>query len=134
MRKRRKKRWSYNAGERGRNWVRAFQQPRDGKFYLEWYGDGRRRAVLLKGVTTPEAAKQKADDLAAGFAELMDRPEAPTLTLRSLMADYVKEVTPTKSFAGTREYDGRAMRLWLASSGACLRSSRRRSAGRRSRC
>jgi hypothetical protein len=34
--KRRKRNWSYNAGERGRNWVRAYQPKRDGRFYLEW--------------------------------------------------------------------------------------------------
>ncbi len=32
----RKKRWSYNAGQRGRNWVRAFEHPQDGTLYLEW--------------------------------------------------------------------------------------------------
>ena len=32
----RKKRWSHNAGERGRTWVRAFEHHRDGTLYLEW--------------------------------------------------------------------------------------------------
>jgi len=62
-RKRRKRNWSYNAGERGRNWVSAFQQPRDGRYYVEWREDGRRRAVLLKGVITPKDAKQRADEV-----------------------------------------------------------------------
>ena len=61
QRKRRKKKnWSYNAGERGRNWVRAFQQARDGRYFVEWFDEHRkRRAALLKGVTDPNQAKAR---------------------------------------------------------------------------
>ena len=59
--KRRKKNWSYNAGERGRNWVRAFQQHRDGKYFVEWMEDGKRRTLLLRNVTIQAEAKAKAD-------------------------------------------------------------------------
>lgn len=104
--KRRNKNWSYNAGERGRNWVRAYRQKRDGRYYVEWLEDGRRRAVLLKGVTDPAEAKKRADELAARFADLV-LPAGP-LTVRSLMTIYMKEVTPTKKAEGSREYDTRA--------------------------
>jgi len=108
--KRRNKNWSYNAGERGRNWVRAYRQKRDGRYYVEWLEDGRRRAVLLKGVTDPAEAKKRADELAARFADLV-LPAGP-LTVRSLMTIYMKEVTPTKKAEGSREYDTRAERIW----------------------
>ena len=86
--KRRKKNWSYNAGERGRNWVRAYQQRRDGKYYVEWRENGRRRAVLLNGVTDPNGAKQKADELASKFSTHVVAPGP--LTMRSLMTDYLR--------------------------------------------
>lgn len=105
--KRRKKTWSYNAGERGRNWVRAFCQSRDGKFYLEFREDGRRRAVLLRGVTEHSEAKAKADELAAQFSGF-STPPGP-LTVRSLMAAYTKEVTPTKK---NQDHDWSASRIW----------------------
>ena len=67
----RKKRWSYGAGEPGRNWVRAFQHWRDGSFYLEWMevtptGRKRRRAKL-RGEQSRTRAKEKADELAAAL-------------------------------------------------------------------
>ena len=86
--KRRKKNRSYNAGERGRNWVRAYQQRRDGKYYVEWRENGRRRAVLLNGVTDPNGAKQKADELASKFSTHVVAPGP--LTMRSLMTDYLR--------------------------------------------
>lgn len=111
-RKRRKKHWSYNAGERGRNWVRAYCQARDGKYYLEWREDGRRRAVLLKHLSTAEQAKQKADELAAKFAALEERPDI--ISISELMDRYLKEVTPTKKSEELRAYERRATRLWRA--------------------
>jgi integrase len=111
-----KKHWSYNAGERGRNWVRAFQHARDGKFYLEWREPGpdgrmRRRAVLLRGVTDCRTAKVKADELAFEFAELS--PANEPVTVKTLLACYRKEVTPTKG-KQTQGHDRGASRLWLA--------------------
>ena len=116
QRKRRKKKnWSYNAGERGRNWVRAFQQARDGRYYLEWFDEHRkRRAVVLKGVTQPARAKARADELAAKFAMLEPgRPEATQkVSLAELLDRYQKEVTPTKG-SSQRKHDRRARRIWL---------------------
>ncbi len=122
MSKRRKKNWSYNTGERGRNWVRAFQQQRDGAFYLEWMDDGRRRATRLRSVTDSEEAKARADDLAARFARHESHPEATTLDV--LIDRYLKEVTPTKGNS-KQQHDGRAARVWRAFFGAQPEITRR---------
>ena len=116
MTKKRRRNWSYNAGERGRNWVRAFRQSRDGKLYVEWREDGRRRALLLRGVTTEDEAKAKADELAARFTEL-EASEASRLSLAELLDRYQQEVTPTKGESKQR-HDRRAVRLWTAFFGA----------------
>ena len=121
-RKRRKKNWSYKAGERGRNRVRAFQQARDGKFYLEWMEDGRRWARVLRGVADPEEAKARADELAAGFARVEDEPGETTLDV--LIDLYMKEVTPTKGDSKQR-HDRRAGRLWRDFFGAQPEAARR---------
>lgn len=121
-RKRKKKHWSYNAGERGRNWVRAYQQRRDKKFYLEWRetdesGKSKRRSILLKDVTTQKAAKAKADALAARFAEEVEKPEPEPepipVSITSLLADYLEEVTPRKG-ESAQDHDRRAARIWKA--------------------
>ena len=116
MPKRRKKRnWSYNAGERGRNWVRAYRQARDGKYYLEWREDGKRRAALLEGVTTSRAAKAKADDLAEAFSNFGNHPTRTTL--RAVLTAYLKEATPTKG-KSKQGHDRRAYRVWESFFGA----------------
>src|SRR5215212_863311 len=95
MARRRKSKWSYNAGERGRNWVRAYckgceascarKSHHTGAIYLEWREEGqdsdgtrrvRRPSVLLKGVSYAEEAKRRADELAARFAAV-----TPTATI-----------------------------------------------------
>ena len=108
-----KKHWSYNAGERGRNWVRAFRQRRDGRYYVEWRDEGKRRALLLRGVTSIAEAKAKADELAAKFADLTERPEE-AITLRDLLALYLKEVTPTKGSNAMPDHEQRARTVWVA--------------------
>ncbi len=106
--KRRNKNWSYNAGERGRNWVRAFQQSRDGRFYLEWMDAGKRTTIVLGSVTDLGEAKVKADELAARFT----RPATGTgTTLDALLDAYLKEMTPTKKDQKQR-HDRRATRVW----------------------
>jgi integrase len=111
--KRRKKNWSYNAGERGRNWVRAYCQKRDGRYYLEWMDSGRRRSALLKGATATEDAKRKADELAAKLATFMPGTE-PT-TLDGVIDRYLKEVTPHKGVS-KQHHDRRCARMWLSHS------------------
>jgi len=124
----RKKRWSYNAGERGRNWVRAFEHPRDGTLYLEWKEteelinpetgavtrtEKRRRKKLRAEDQSRARAVQKAEELAERFADIAARPEDAPITLAQLISDYVKEVTPQKG-KGKQGHDRRAQRLWLA--------------------
>jgi hypothetical protein len=124
----RKKRWSYNAGERGRNWVRAFEHPRDGTFYLEWkeivqWADPetgavktiakRRRQKLREEDQSRARAVQKAEELAERFADLAGYPGDTPITLARLFMDYMREVTPRKG-EGKQGHDRRAQRLWLA--------------------
>ena len=127
MKRRKKKNWSYNAGERGRNWVRAYQQGRDGKYYLEWFDEyKRRRARLLRGVTEPNEAKARADEVAAQFARLEPREqEVPKKsTLAEVLDHYLKEVTPRKG-AKKQRHDRAARRIWLAFFDAQPEPSRR---------
>lgn len=124
----RKKRWSYNAGERGRNWVRAFEHPRDGTLYLEWLEEGelidpetgtgtvteRRRRKKLRAEDQSKArAVQKAEELAKRFADLAGQPEGSPVTLAQLLNDYTREVTPRKG-KGKQGHDRRAQRMFLA--------------------
>lgn len=124
----RKKRWSYNAGERGRNWVRAFEHSRDGTLYLEWkeaetfvdpetgavvQTETRRRKKLRAEDQSKARAVQKAEELAERFADLAGQPEDTPVTLAQLIKDYIKEVSPRKG-KGKQGHDHRAQRLWLA--------------------
>ncbi len=105
--------WSYNTGERGRNWVRAYEDGRDGKLYLEWRDCGQRRRALLRNVQDTEVAKQRADRLAAELGEFQ-LPESPApITLDELLRLYGKEVTPGKG-GSKQAHDGRATRVWMA--------------------
>ena len=106
---RRKKNWSYNAGERGRNWVRAYRQKRDGRYYIEWMDLGRRRSAVLRAVSTQEEAKRRADQLAAELAAF--RPGAEPTTLDQLIYRYLKEVTPQEG-TSKQQHDRRCARLW----------------------
>jgi hypothetical protein len=124
----RKKRWSYNAGKRGRNWVRAFEHPRDGSFYLEWREvvevtdpdtgavtttETRRRRKLRDEDQSKAQAVVKAEELAERFADLTDDQDASQITLARLIRDYIKEVTPRKA-KSTQGHDLRAQRIFLA--------------------
>ena len=124
----RKKRWSYNAGERGRNWVRAFEHPRDGTLYLEWLEEveltdpetgavtrteRRRRRKLRAEDQSKARAVQKAEELAERFADLSGQPGGGPIKLVQLITDYIKEVTPRKG-RDKQGHDRRAQRLWLA--------------------
>jgi len=120
--KRRKKNWSYNAGERGRNWVRAYRQKRDDQFYLEFMDNGRRRSIALKTVGHPEDAKAKADKLAAELAARLPGPEPLSLDL--VLDRYLKEVTPTKG-RSKQQHDRRCIRVWRALFGNQPEVSRR---------
>lgn len=112
------KRWSFNAGDRGRNWVRAYED-RPGKFYVEWFepddqhpGRRRRRRVLLRGVTDRRTAKERAKELADRFGAMGEAAAAP-ISIADLITLYLKEVTPNKG-PSKQQHDRSAHRLWIA--------------------
>ena len=103
---------SYSAGERGRNRVRVFPDPKTGMLQIEWRENGRRLSRSLKHRDWAQAKKQ-ADELAAGFAVPVprDEREPEPLTLGELFDIYRDEVTPTKSGRAQR-YDCRTMAMF----------------------
>lgn len=88
------KRWSYKAGEKGRNRVRAFERD-SGIIYLEFWEAGERER-LSTGHRNREKAKQQADELAAKLASVSAEPDAG-LTLRKLFDKYLEKRTPQVS-------------------------------------
>lgn len=126
--------WSYNAGEKGVNRVRAYEDGKGGPLLLEWREDvvdeGTGRPVLdprtgkpqrrrqrisltAAGITSYSAAIAKAEETAEKFAQLgsLDRSGPPTLG--RLLNLYLKEVTPTKK-ENTQVHDRQAARMFLA--------------------
>lgn len=97
----RSRRWSYVAGEKGRNRVRAFSHPKTGTLFLEFREDGQKRRMAL-GDRDREAAKAKADELALAL-RTPAKPAAEPLTLDALFDNYIKEVTPSKG--ERKQYD-----------------------------
>lgn len=115
----RKKYWSYNAGERGRNWVRAYEDPKSRILLLEWFEvepEGRRRRKRRSlGHRDREQAKATADEVAAAFAR--DEPPAPArregeVTLHELFRRYLAEETPLKG-KSKQGHDRRAAAMFL---------------------
>lgn len=106
---------AYSAGERGRNRVRVFPDPKTGLFQIEWRENGRRLTRSLKHRDW-RRAKRQADEFAGGVAqpELNGRkePEPEPLTLERLFDIYREEVTPAKG-EGSRRYDRVAMKMFL---------------------
>lgn len=135
MPRRKKARWSYNTGERGRNWVRAYcrgceggscarADEHTGTLYLEWMEVEvdpttgttvqRRHYERLQDAHTSEEAKRRADKLAAAFSVMeVERDRSASITLGRLIDLYVQEVTPTKD-SSTQNQHPRARRLWKA--------------------
>ena len=110
------KSWSYSAGERGRNRVRAYEDAARGSIFVEFYEPvpGRnttRRARLSLGHSDRAAAKSKADELAAAFSK-PERPKVREATLESLFENYLREVTPSKG-ASKQAHDRRAAKLFI---------------------
>lgn len=90
--------WSYKAGEKGRNRVRAYEKGDSGVIYLEFYErDPETGELYRKRVSTghrdTHRAKIQADRLAADFAETAPEREAG-ITLRQLFDNYVEKRTP----------------------------------------
>ena len=108
-------RWSYKAGEKGRNRVRAFAKRGSGVIYLEFYqrdpGTGKEHR---KRVSTEhrdrEKAKQQADRLAADFSDTVPEPER-SITLRKLFDNYMAKRTPQVS-EGQQKHHRRSAELF----------------------
>ncbi len=88
MPKRRKKRFSYSAGEKHRNRVRAFRHSANGKLYLEFREQGKRHTVRLD-TSDEEEAKQQADELSVRFGRLADEDAlSDQISVRTLFDDH----------------------------------------------
>lgn len=93
------KRWSYKAGEKGRNRVRVFE--RDSAIYVEFYARDpetgqRKRRRKSTGHRDRDRAKQQADEIAAKLASTSADRDAG-LTLRKLFDKYLEKRTPQVS-------------------------------------
>lgn len=102
-------RWSYCAGERGRNRVRAFDRSRGGNLFVEWYEEDpqtgeRKRQRRSLGHQDREEAKAKADRLAARFAEMDPDDPEHRLTVGGLFDIYVSEKAEEVSVSRRKVY------------------------------
>jgi len=110
------KRWSYSAGERGRNRVRVFEDNKTRSILVEFHepspvtGELKRKRVSL-GHSDRDQAKRQADELAARFATTERKPEVRA-SLQQLFDIYGVEVTPEKS-DGTQKHDRMCARMFL---------------------
>jgi len=109
------KSWSYSAGERGRNRVRAYEDTARGTIFYEFYervpgANDARRVRVSAGLTDRAAAKTEADRMAAEFGK-NERPRPREMTLGALFDIYLREVTPTKG-EGKRRHDIRCVELF----------------------
>lgn len=112
--------WSYFAGERGRNRVRAFVEAKSEMLYLEWHeevdGERKRRRTSL-GHRDREEAKSAADRKAARLADAEEEtepsaPDAGDPTLGTLFDSYLETETPHKG-ESKQGHDRRAARMFL---------------------
>jgi integrase len=112
---------SYVTGEKGKNRVRVFTDPRTGMIYLE-YRDGQgRKARTACGHRDFAGAKAQADDLAAQLRH-PNRSQVGAITLAELFDNYLREVTPTKG-ASKRAHDRRTAALVLDILGPARRAA-----------
>lgn len=97
-------RWSYPAGEKGRNRVTAYERD-SGIIYVEFFdehGDRQRRST---GHRDREKAKRQADELAARFAEDCPEGDDEAVTLGELFHNYVRERSPDVSEQRRKVHD-----------------------------
>jgi len=112
----RRRAWSYIAGERGRNRVRVFAWPKQGKNLWIDCRDGAGRTRKPLGHADRDRAKRQADEVAARWGQdKKARPAVQVLTLRTLFDIYEREVTPQKKSA---RHDQRTLALFLKAFGA----------------
>lgn len=117
-----RKRWSYSAGEWGRNRVRVYERPERGDLFLQYaepQADGELRQVRISlGRCSQDDAKIKVDEIAAKFATVKPaEAAAEPVTLQSLFDNYEREVTPGK-VRGTQRHDRVAFDLFVRCFGA----------------
>ncbi len=111
-----KRRWSYSAGERGRNRVRAYEDNRSGVLILEFWErepgqpEAKRKRVSLRH-RDRERAKRQADEMAARLAK-GQRRGGPELMLQRLFDIYGSEVTPEKGVR-QQEHDRMSSEMFL---------------------
>lgn len=111
------KRWTYSAGEKGRNRVLVFE-PRTGPIRMEWYEGTRRCSKSLKHRDRAKA-KAQADAAAAGFSEPTTIPEPAPPPERPLTLSQLFDKFGARAKArgtGRRKHEARAaemmQRLW----------------------
>jgi integrase len=112
---------SYTTGEKGRNRVRTFADPRTGLFYLE-YRDGQgKKARTALGHQNFEKAKAQGDALAAALCH-PQRLDVDSTSLGELFDNYIREVTPTKGIS-KQKHDRMTARLILEIIGPAKRAA-----------
>jgi len=112
---------SYVTGEKGKNRIRAFTDPRTGKIYLEYRDHQGRKARTACGHRDFASAKAQADELAAQLRQ-PDRSQVAAVTLARLFDNYLREVTPTKG-ASKQAHDRRTAALVLEILGPTRRAA-----------
>ena len=103
---RRKKFWSYVAGDRGRNWVRTFEKEKGSLLFIEWYeADGGGAASKRKRASLRHRdrgkAKDAADELAAAFIKgessyALAQLDPGGTTIHHVIDRYLENETPFK--------------------------------------
>ena len=120
------KAWSYKCGERGRNRVRVFEDPKRGVIFLEFRDSDSAGRSSKKRISTGHAdrhrAKEQADEMAFKLRSAIPQIHSP-LTLKSLCDIYVRDVTAEKSF-GKQRHDRATVELFLRCFGPERRPSR----------
>jgi len=120
-RKGKTKGWSYSAGERGVNRVRAYEHPTTGRMFCTVYesdrtGESRRPKRIALGHSDRERAKGQAEEMAAKLRQAV--PVRPAhLTLAEMFDNYLREVTPQK-VESTQRHDRNCAQLFLRAFGA----------------
>jgi len=110
---RKKRLWSYIAGEKGRNRVRAYENE-NGYLFLEWW-DGKRIRKALKH-RDKDMAKAQTDEASAKLAFNREVKHVE-LSLGALFRRYLNEVTTEKSIR-SQKHDHSAANLFLRCFGA----------------
>lgn len=103
------KRWSYSAGERGRNRVRVYEDARSTSILMEVHENGQRIRTAL-GHQDRDRAKREADQAAAEF-DLGQELPSEDLRVGPLFEKYQGEVTPRKT-PHKQKHDARASRMF----------------------